>query len=369
MTDAHTMMQAAVRDGVFPAAELLIAREGTIAHHGRYGAATAQTIFDVASLTKVIVTTTRMMQLAAAGRLQLDDTAARHLPELAESPYGAVPLRRFLSHTAGFPAWQPYFRGVPERKLGTPDGYALILQNIMHEPPAYSPGTACVYSDLGFILLGALLERVDGRGLEQQCATEIAAPLGLNDTRFLPLAASGRAAPGCIAPLRYAPTEDCPWRKSVLRGAVHDQNCYAMGGVAGHAGLFSTAHDLHRFAAVLTTCWRGTNDWIASATVHAFFDFDRLTTPPHGTYLCGWDTPSPTNSQAGRHFSRHSIGHLGYTGCSLWIDLERDWWVILLTNRVHPSVTNEKIKAFRPQLHDAAYATLFAAGNTGHPHS
>lgn len=360
MNTVHTLMQAGLRDGVFPAAELLVARSGKIARHARYGTATEQTIFDCASLTKPIVTTTRCMQLAAAGRLELDDTAARHLPELAETPYGAVSLRRILTHTAGFPAWQPYFRGVPERKLGTPAGRALIIQNAMHEPPAYVPGSACVYSDLGFILLGELLERVDGRGLEQQCATDVAAPLGLRQTRFLPLAVSGRAAPGHIAPLRYAPTEDCPWRKVVVRGAVHDQNCYAMGGVAGHAGLFSTAQDLHTFATAIAACWRGTNSWIPGPIVHAFLDFDRLAAAPHGTYLCGWDSPSRTNSQAGRRFSPHSIGHLGFTGCSLWIDLERDWWVILLTNRVHPSVTNEKIRAFRPQLHDAVHAALFA---------
>jgi CubicO group peptidase (beta-lactamase class C family) len=157
---------------------------------------------------------------------------------------------------------------------------------------------------------------------------------------------------------RFAPTEDCPWREKVLHGEVHDPHSFAMGGVAGHAGLFSTVQDLNKFVTELVKCYRGESDFIPQETVKQFLCFDEKLTYKKSSWLLGWDTPSSKNSSSGKYFSSESIGHLGYTGCSVWIDLKKDFWVILLTNRLHPSDTNQKIKLFRPHIHDIIFESL-----------
>lgn len=365
METVNQFMTQAVHEGVFPAAELLVARQGDIVHHGHFGAATPGMRFDIASLTKPVATATRCMQLVSTGALHLDRAASGYLPILRDTKLARVTCRQLLSHMAGCAAWRPFYRNIPAREVGTPEGHIAILQQIIAEPLEAAPGARCVYSDLGYMLLGAILEHVDGRGLEVQFQEEIARPLELADTGFRPLPQSRRpghttgestdtgVSPAC------APTEDCPWRDTVLQGAVHDQNAFAMGGVAGHAGLFSTAEDLHTFVYQMITCWRGHSEWIRPEIVRDFLDFTHLGLLEDASHLCGWDTPRFTNSQAGHHFSAQSIGHLGYTGCSVWVDLQKQWWVVLLTNRVHPTPTNEKIRSFRPQLHDAIYECLF----------
>jgi CubicO group peptidase (beta-lactamase class C family) len=153
-----------------------------------------------------------------------------------------------------------------------------------------------------------------------------------------------------------AATQRCPWRKRVLEGEVDDDNAYAMGGVAGHAGLFSNARDIHLLISRLRVCYLGADTFVPSALARGFFE--RQKTAAGGTYALGWDTPSAENSSSGRRFSTHSIGHLGFTGASIWWDLEKDCYIILLTNRVHPSRENEKIKDFRPLIHDLVMTSL-----------
>ncbi len=360
MKTIHTLMEHAVANGIFPAAELLVARHSEVILHEHYGEASGVTVFDIASLTKPFATATRTMQLIAANRLTLDTTLAEIFPQAAHTPYARISCRQLLNHTAGCVPHRPFFERVERDVIGTEKGYHHIVTATLHEPLENTTGTHQHYSDLGYILLGAALEQLDGRGLHTQFAEEIAEPLGLTDTFFRPLPQAGRGAEG-YEDRDYAPTENCPWRGNVVRGFVHDQNCYAMGGVAGHAGLFSTGVDLHTFIHQIVACARGHSEWIPQNIVQNFLDRRAIELIANASHLCGWDTPGLRHSQAGSHFSRQSIGHLGYTGCSMWIDLERDWWVILLTNRIHPSKDNDRIREFRPQLHDAIYQRLIAA--------
>ena len=154
-----------------------------------------------------------------------------------------------------------------------------------------------------------------------------------------------------------APTENCPWRKKILCGEVHDDNAYAMGGVAGHAGLFSSARDVHAFLVRMDQCFKGKDNFLPQALVQEFFK--RSESSGNGNFALGWDTPTPERSASGHLFSSHSVGHLGFTGCSIWWDLEKNCHIILLTNRVHPSRKNEKIKEFRPFIHDEIMKVLF----------
>jgi CubicO group peptidase (beta-lactamase class C family) len=157
---------------------------------------------------------------------------------------------------------------------------------------------------------------------------------------------------------RFAPTEDCPWRERVIHGEVHDQNAYALGGVAGHAGLFSTCGDIHSIVSELIKCYEGKSDWLENEVVREFIP-EGKEKPFGNQFVLGWNRPSRENSASGHFFSPNSIGHLGYTGCSLWIDLTNKFWMILLTNRIHPSTTNQMIASFRPQIHDLAYNELY----------
>lgn len=344
-----SLMKQAVEDLVFPSAALLVAHREKILHKGYYGKARKGMCFDIASLTKPICTATLAMLLVQEGKI-----------ELTQAVHKKVTIEHLLSHTSGLPSWKPYYRELPLDAIGTEKGERHILRSIMEEPLFAEPGKICEYSDLGYILLGDFLEKAGGKPLEVLFDEKIAKPLKLKNTFFVK---QGVPTHGLTVPRRrFAPTEDCPWRRKVIHGEVHDQNCYAMGGVAGHAGLFATTSDVHRFVVALLKCYRGQSDWTKQKIVKEFLDWHISTsTHPHiGTYVLGWDTPTSGSSSAGRYFSPHSIGHLGYTGCSLWIDLNKDFWVILLTNRIHPSTANEKIKTFRPRLHDAVVREFMA---------
>ena len=218
------------------------------------------------------------------------------------------------------------------------------------------PGEKHLYSDLGFILLGEVVERLSGMPLDRFCEDEIFAPMGLDSTFFVDLSRSApEPRPGAARAI--AATEDCPWRGRILCGEVHDDNAHAMGGVAGHAGLFSSAPDIHRFIRFLGRCLDGAEpDFLPAAVVREFLEAERPL--PGQTHVLGWDTPSPAGSSSGRHFSARTVGHLGFTGTSIWWDLEKDVHVVFLTNRVHPSRDNPGIREFRPLVHDAVMKGL-----------
>jgi len=367
--DVQRLARQAVADGVIPGAVIHVSSEERTAFHEPFGhrtvepgplPATVGTIYDVASVTKAAITSVLAMQAVAAGTVRLDDPVQRHLPEFRDEESGAakgqVTVRQLLSHAGGLPAHRPFYLTVPEG----PARRLRIMEAAAREPLAGPPGVRSVYTDLGFILLGWLLERVAGERLDVQARRRIFEPLGLRASLFAPVSEGAGAAPktwpGELGPV--AATEACPYRQRVVAGEVHDMNAFAMEGVAGHAGLFSTAADLAVIAQALVAAWRGD----AGATlvdrdvVRAFWLPAGV---PGSTWRLGWDGPADAKSQAGTRLSRAAVGHLGFTGCSLWIDPARALIIVLLSNRIHPAVRDDpRFRAFRPAVHDAILEAL-----------
>lgn len=301
---------------------------------------THDTLFDIASLTKPF-TASAALRLAVRNEIGLRASLDALLPKLAGATTGAATLEQLLAHEAGFTAWLPLFEAVPPAERGTEAGRRRIVELALAASPAALPGERAIYSDLGFIALGEILERVTGRKPGALIEAEVTGPLGLASV------CSSHALPST----RFAATGDCPWRDRVLRGEVHDDNAWSMGGLAGHAGLFATATDVARFgAAWLMT--REEGGWLAA-------DLARLAVRrrPLGRGL-GWDLRSPEGSTAGTRFSADSFGHLGFTGCSLWVDPVANVAVALLTNRVCLGRDNDAIRAFRPAFHDGVMEAL-----------
>jgi len=310
------------------------------------------TIFDLASLTKPIATTTAIMLLVEEGSICLDDPVAKSLPSFADRGKEAVTVRHLLCHSAGLKPWRGFHelliqkeRKTGERLIGTKEGREWILDRVLRSALVHEPGEAAVYGDLDFIVLAALVEAVSRQSFDEFCESRIFTRLGLADTHFFPLPVDGsQAVPDSIR-RRVAATENCPWRERILWGEVHDPNASAMGGVAGHAGLFSTADDVMKFGQFYLDAWHGRGDVL----------------PPERSsdWALGWDTPTEGVSSSGQHFSLKSIGHLGFTGTSLWIDLERELIVVMLTNRLHQVAKRSRFD-LRPKIHDAIVEGLTA---------
>jgi CubicO group peptidase (beta-lactamase class C family) len=311
-----------------------------------------ETVFDLASLTKVMATTTLFLQLAEEGAVALDDPVAKVLPHFAEREKEGVTFRHLLTHSSGLKPWRPFHEALLERErktgervLGTPAAKEWILESICRSALVHAPGEAAVYGDLDFIVLGAALEKLSGRPLDELAGARIHAPLGLASARFVrqasPLSDAERR--------RFAATENCPWREKILWGEVHDPNAWAMGGVAGHAGLFATADDVLDFGEALLDVWHGRGEALPRARLREFATRQAL--PAGSDWALGWDTPAAQGSSAGTHFSPQSIGHLGFTGTSLWIDLDADCAIALLTNRIHLVAKRSKF-ALRAEVHD-----------------
>jgi CubicO group peptidase (beta-lactamase class C family) len=323
----------------------------------------ADTIFDLASLTKPMVTTTAILQLVGEGIVALDDPVAKHLPPFADRDKEEVTLRHLLTHSSGLKPWRAFHELLIERErktmtplLGTAEGRAWVLDRVQRSGLVHEPGTAAVYGDLDFIVLGALVEAVSQLSLDEYFRKHISGPLGLADTFFLPLSTPSEGvgtgpAASAEATLRrrIAATENCAWRGRVLWGEVHDPNAWAMGGVAGHAGLFSTAADVMQFAQTLLDVWHGRSEALPRELLKEFFRRQDL--PADSDWALGWDTPTPGASSSGSKFSPNSVGHLGFTGTSLWIDLESEAIVVMLTNRVHLVAKKSKFE-LRPVIHD-----------------
>jgi CubicO group peptidase (beta-lactamase class C family) len=302
----------------------------------------ADTLYDLASLTKVVATTTMAMILVDEKRLDLDRPVHAFLPAFQGPEKEGVTVRHLLTHSSGLPATAPLFREVR--------GKAAYAERIAAMDLGYPPGSKSVYSDLGVILLGEILEKTAGRPLDVFVRERVFLPLGMKHTGFRP--------PRPLWP-RIAPTENDPWRGRMIQGEVHDENAFAMGGVAPHAGLFSTAGDLARFARMLL---KGGGRIVSRQTLELFTAKAGI---PDSDRALGWDTKSAEGSSAGTLFSPDSFGHTGFTGTSIWIDPERQIFVILLTNRVYPTRENNLIREVRPAVADAVVRALYSDVSRG----
>lgn len=317
---------------------------------------TRRTIFDLASLTKPLATTTAMLLLVDEGAVELDAPVAKYLPLFSERGKENVTIRHLLSHSSGLKPWRAYHkiflqkeRKTGEKLIGDPATRVSVIDRTVRSALIHEPGEAAVYGDLDFIVLGAVVEAVGGQRLDDFCHEKIFGPLDMSDTFFIPI---GRDAQPLPEPTkrRIAATENCPWRDRVLWGEVHDPNASVMGGVAGHAGLFSTVDDVMKFGQVIIDVWHGRSDALPRETLRQFLT--RQSLPISSDWALGWDTPTEGASSSGKHFSKNSVGHLGFTGTSLWIDLDREATIALLTNRVHLIAKKSRFE-LRPIVHDA----------------
>lgn len=298
------------------------------------------TLWDLASLTKVVGTTTATMQLWDAHRIELDAPVQRYIPEFTGPDKQLVTVRHLLTHSSGLPAWRPLYT-----EASTPaEAIALAIAT----PLDTVPGARMVYSDIGVIILGQIIERLTGQSLDTYLAGHVFGPLGMTSTMYRP--------PASLLP-RIAPTEQDPWRGRLVRGEVHDENAYRLSGVSSHAGLFSSARDLTRF--VQMYLGHGTLDGVRIVSPAAIDTFTHVQNAAFSNRALGWEVPSGTNS-AGHRLSSHAFGHTGFTGTSIWVDPERNLFVVLLTNRVNPTRERSGIGAVRVQLADAVVAALDA---------
>jgi len=351
---AYEVIEKAIADKAFPGATLAVGYRGKVAIHAfgklSYDAKAAKvrptTMYDIASLTKVVATTTLVAKLAEGDfpvPLDLDAKIERYLPEWARGPQPEwrhrVTVRHLLTHTSGLPPFKEYWR-TSKNKQDT-------LTKIFAEPLEYEPGTKEVYSDLGIILMAEIIERLTGRTLDDLANGFIFSPLGMKDSMYKP--------PKKLWP-SIAPTEiDNNFRHRLVQGEVHDENAFAIGGVSGHAGVFSTAPDLAALCQMLLNGGVYAHRRILRRATVAQF-----TTPQQlsgGARTLGWAVPTP-GGLSGHYFSAHSFGHTGFTGTSIWIDPERQLFVVFLTNRVHPTRENQKIQQVRRDLHDAVMQAL-----------
>jgi serine-type D-Ala-D-Ala carboxypeptidase len=335
------LLGSAVSAGVTPGAVLAAGRHGKLVHLKAYGRvdpdpsagpASTRTIYDLASLTKVVGTTTAAMILEEEGLLDLDRPVREYLPELDSPEKAGITSRMLLTHEAGFEAFAALYHEFRGR-----DQY---LAQINARPLRWTPGTRTEYSDWDLILMQLIVERISGSTLDRFLQERVFGPLGMVDTGFNPSAAVRE---------RVAPTEIQEFRGGKVHGEVHDENAWALGGVAGHAGLFSTAPDLAIFAQMMLNGGEiGGRRILRAETIARWTSRQAL----GSTRALGWDTPPPRGS-AGRYFSARSFGHTGFTGTSMWMDPERGLYVVLLTNRVNPTRENTGIAAVRSAVADA----------------
>ena len=350
LEEVDRVLEGFLADKAYPGAVLAVGRDSALVRLKAFGrlsyddgasAVATDTLYDLASLTKVVATTTMAMILVDEDRLDIEKPVSAFLPRFRGGAKDRVTVRQLLTHSAGLAAVEPLYKELK--------GKAAYLDRIQREELAYEPDAKSVYSDLGEILLGEVLERVAGEPIDAFARRRILDPLGMTDTLFRP-------GPELLP--RIAPTENDPWRGRVLRGEVHDENAFAMGGVSAHAGLFGTAPDLARFAQMLLN--GGVYDHRRIVSRDAVERFTRRFDLPGSSRALGWDTPAP-GSSTGSLLSPRSFGHTGFTGTSLWIDPERRMFVILLTNSVHPTRANEAVpKLVRAAVADAVVRALAA---------
>jgi CubicO group peptidase (beta-lactamase class C family) len=342
-TDApRAIVRRAVAEAAFPAAVVEVGTPSELVWREAFGrltfdadapAASEDTIFDLASLTKVIATAPMVMQQVERGALGLDDPVARHLSQWRGADREHVSIRDLLGHCGGLTSYLPFFRDHR--------GRAEFEHAICALPLEYQPRTKSIYSDLGFMLLAFILENAGVAPFADRFATLLGQMAIVERLQFNPPPQWRRET---------APTEQDSWRGRLLIGEVHDENAWALGGAAGHAGLFGTSAAVGGYARHILQVLEGRTGAFSRDTVRAFVA--RRTDVPASSRALGWDTMLPTSS-CGTRMSARAFGHVGFTGTSLWIDPDRGLYVVFLTNRVHPSRANDRILQVRPALHDA----------------
>jgi CubicO group peptidase (beta-lactamase class C family) len=349
----NDLLVSGLEQGVYPGAVLLVAQGGEVVFFRAVGNRVVvperlpmekDTIFDLASLTKPLATTMAVMKLVDENLLDLDAPLSSLIQPFPWHDKSLLSPRLLLNHSSGLSDWRPFYRELT--RLPLEERKPAVRRLIMEEPLSSEPKTVSLYSDLGFMLLEWMVEIITGTDLSAFLETTLYQPLGLR-ILYLDHIASNRTRTKEL----YAATEDCPWRKGIVQGHVHDENAFALGGYSGHAGLFGTAKDIFSLTSMLVNLYHGERSaLLKEETARTFLSRQELV--PGATWALGWDTPSRGNSSSGNYFDPKSIGHTGFTGTSVWIDLEKNITAIFLTNRVHPSRSNEKIKGFRPELHD-----------------
>ncbi len=386
------MMKKGVEDNVFPGAVLLVSVNSKVLFHQAFGRSdlylneimTKETIFDLASLTKPLATTMAVLKLVQDGLLRLDqkigpvldsalNSSAFNLPHPLENISDSISeviyekkditIEELLRHISGLPAYRPYY----EKIVQYPPAFRrnCLRALLIKEPLENSPGDKQVYSDLGYIFLSWIVEILSDQRMDKFLRDHFYLPLGIDDLFFISLpdyvyedgkfmvpdygiVSQETVFRTGIQEKNIAATENCPWRKKVIKAEVHDDNAWAAGGIEGHAGLFGTASAVSELLVELMNGLKGEKTKLISGKLLKRFAVKNS----RGNLTAGFDTPSGSVSASGKYFSPSSLGHLGFTGTSFWMDPERSIIIILLTNRVHPSRKNDKIRSFRPLIHD-----------------
>lgn len=357
---AEEIITQSIAKNYFPGAQLIVGDDNKIIYEKSFGnftydefspAVTDESIYDLASLTKVIATTSAIMKLYQEGKIDINDKVVKYIPEFANNGKENINILNLLLHNSGLKAFIPFYKYYSTKEE--------VINAIYNAELDYEPDTKFVYSDLNAILLGFIVEKVSGQSLDKYCEVNIFEPLGMRSTAFLPDDKMKERIP---------PTEnDTYWRNRLLKGEVHDEAASILGGVAGNAGLFSNAEDLYKFMRLLLNNGSYYNPYSRGLKEEKLFEpeyvslFTKRFTEVFYTNsrALGWDTkpdllPSKYRMPCGELISDNCFGHTGYTGTSVWCDRDRKLIIILLTNRVYPSRDNEGIREVRPDIHNAA---------------
>jgi serine-type D-Ala-D-Ala carboxypeptidase len=352
METVRNLMEQAVREKIFPGGVLLVSKADSIIFMEAYGVADiytgekteTHTIYDLASLTKPLATTPAIMYLVKTGQLRLDTPIGEILQGYKETDKKSILIQNLLCHNAGLADYLPLYKDI---KGSSFEDRKIELRRLLRETPLKYPlGEKVLYSDLGFMILNHVIEVISGKRLDHLVSENIYGPMGLDQEHglfFIDLETHPAEK------VQFAATEYCPWRRKLIKGEVHDENAYWVGGIEGHAGLFGKISAVH-------TLLKGLMDMYHGILEDPLFSQDmmRLFLSEYGRTgrTLGFDMPAKTLSSAGKFFSKNTVGHLGFSGTSFWMDLDRTVIVILLTNRIHPVRENARIREFRPVLHD-----------------
>jgi CubicO group peptidase (beta-lactamase class C family) len=361
MQKINSLMKEAISQNVFPGGVLLVSKGGPPIFFESYGLAdtfsktpmTKETVFDLASFTKPLATTLAVMKLVQDSRLDLSRNLESILPEFEGNDKGKITVKDLLCHMSGLTDHRPYYNEL--KNLAVAERKNRLRELLTAEPLVNPIGRKMVYSDLGFMILEWVVEKVSDIRLDRFVLNDVYKTIGVENLFFVDLNSSDYDTKEHGQ--KFAATELCPWRNILLKGAVHDDNAYVTGGIGGHAGLFGTAHDVNLLLAELLATFNGHPETklFQQDVLQVFFARQK-----DAQRALGFDMPAPADSSCGRLFSEKTVGHLGFTGVSFWMDLNRSIIVILLTNRVHPTRDNIKIRKFRPKIHNVVMESILS---------